>query len=57
MEKLLNELFEKLTELYSLRKFSDLKALLLDIEPADIAYFLEELEERVSNFEKQFFGK
>ena len=45
MEKLLNELFERLSELYSLRKFSDLKALLLDIEPADTAYFLEELGE------------
>ena len=45
MQENLNELFEKLQNFYSLRKFADLRILLLDMEPADIASFLEELKE------------
>ncbi|MBE5756568.1 MAG: magnesium transporter [Clostridiales bacterium] len=46
MQKRLEELFERLNDLYYTRKFSHLKTLLLEAEPADIAYFLEELEEK-----------
>ena len=33
--------FERLLFLFETRKFSDLKTLVLDMEPADIAHFLE----------------
>ncbi len=43
----LDMIFESLTEYFESRKFADLRITLLDMEPADIAFFVEErLEEK-----------
>ena len=41
MSEEMQQLFEKLTAFYEERKFADLRILLLDMEPADIAGFME----------------
>ena len=42
MTEEMEALFEKLTHFYEERKFADLRIILLDMEPADIAGFMEE---------------
>ena len=41
MNEKLTELFEKLSFFFETRKFADLRIILLDTEPADIALFME----------------
>ncbi len=42
MNEELIEIYEKVSEYFNERKFADLRMTLLDLEPADIAYYMEE---------------